>query len=184
MKETFKDFDFTNFWEDSDYALEEYVGAKPTDESIESIEKEIGYKLPASYIELVKMHNGGIPVNTCFPMNERTCWAEDHVGIKGIFGIDRNKAYSLCGSLGSTFMIEEWEYPNIGICVCDTQSGGHDMIMLDYSNCGKEGEPEVVHVHQEGDFEKTLVAKNFETFIRGLVNANVYDTSAEDLKKS
>ena len=184
MNQPFKDFDFTNFWDENDYALEEYVGEKPTDEYIGSIEQEIGYKLPASYIELVNKHNGGIPVNTCFPMQERTGWAKDHVAITGIFGIDRNKKYSLCGSLGSSFMIEEWGYPEIGICICDTPSAGHDMIMLDYSNCGKEREPEVMHVNQEGDYEKTFVAKDFETFIRGLVSADVYDTSAEDLKNS
>ncbi|HIZ06594.1 MAG TPA: SMI1/KNR4 family protein [Candidatus Eubacterium avistercoris] len=28
-----------------------------------SVEQELGYKLPASYICLTKQHNGGIPVN-------------------------------------------------------------------------------------------------------------------------
>ena len=56
------------------------------------------------------------------------------------------------------------------------------MIMLDYSKCGNSGEPEVVHVDQEHDYKKTFIAKDFETFIRGLINSDVYDTSEEDLK--
>ena len=31
------------------------------------MEEELGYKLPAAYIWLMKQHNGGIPVNTCYP---------------------------------------------------------------------------------------------------------------------
>ena len=60
-----------------------------------------------SYIWLMKQHNGGIPVNTCYPCDEPTCWAEDHVAITGIFGIGREKSCSLCGELGSQFMIDE-----------------------------------------------------------------------------
>lgn len=107
-------FDFSNFWEDSEYALKEYVSEPPTDEMIDSVERELGYKLPASYIWLMKQHNGGVPVNTCFPTNEPTSWAEDHVAITGIFGIGREKDYSLCGTMGSQFMIDEWEYPPSG----------------------------------------------------------------------
>lgn len=61
----FEGFDFTNFWEDNEYALKEYVSEAPSDELIASIEQELGYKLPASYIWLMKQHNGGfrsIPV--------------------------------------------------------------------------------------------------------------------------
>ena len=42
------------------------------------------------------------------------------------------------------------------------------MILLDYSRCGKDGEPEIVHVDQEADYKKTFLAKDFETFIKGL----------------
>lgn len=49
-------FDFSNFWEDSEYALKEYVSEPPTDEMIDSVERELGYKLPASYIWLMKQH--------------------------------------------------------------------------------------------------------------------------------
>jgi hypothetical protein len=180
-KKIFKDFDFTDFWEDSDYALQEYVNDAPSDELIQSIETELRYKLPASYVELMKLHNGGIPTKNCFPTTESTSWAEDHIAITGIMGIGRNKTYSLCGHLGSKFMIEEWGYPATGVFICDCPSAGHDMVMLDYSKCGRNGEPEVVHIDQELDFKKTFLAKDFETFIRGLVSEEVYDTSEEDL---
>jgi hypothetical protein len=178
----FTGFDLTNFWDDSDYALKEYVEELPSSELIASVEQELGYKLPVAYVELMRQHNGGIPVNTCFPTKESTSWADDHVAITGIFGIGRTKTYSLCGELGSEFMLDEWGYPAIGICICDCPSAGHDMIMLDYSACGPQGEPTVVHVDQEYDYAITFLAKDFESFIRGLVNEQVYDTSADDLQ--
>jgi len=184
MQNNYFKIDLSNFWDDSDYALESYVEAPPTDELIHSIEQELGgYKLPASYIELMKMHNGGTPHNTCFPTKERTSWAEDHIAITGIMGIGREKTYSLCGDLGSNFMLEDWGYPEIGICICDCPSAGHDMIMLDYSKCGKNGEPEVVHVDQENDYKITFLAPDFASFINGLVSEGEYDNSAEELKE-
>ncbi|WP_338019681.1 Imm51 family immunity protein [Paenibacillus piscarius] len=176
---SFLDF-CADFWDDSDYALESYVSPLPSDELIASVEEELGYKLPASYIAMMKQHNGGIPRNTCFPVSESTSWAEDHVAISGIAGIGRDKSYSLCGDLGSRFMIEEWGYPDIGVVFGDCPSAGHDVIMLDYRHCGPEGEPEVIHVDQEGNYEITFLAPDFETFIRGLVNDEVFDTSEED----
>lgn len=168
MDTYFEGFDFSNFWNDSEYALKTYVNEPPTDELIDEIEKELGYKLPASYVFLMKKHNGGVPFNTDFPTNEPTSWAPDHVAITGIMGIGKNKKRSLCGSFGSRFWIEEWEYPDIGIAICDTPTGGHGMIFLDYRECGAMGEPKVVDIDQEEDYKITFVADNFETFIRGL----------------
>ena len=171
----FEGFDFTNFWDDNEYALKEYVSQPPSDELIASVEEELGYKLPAAYIWLMKRHNGGIPMNTCYPCDEPTSWAEDHVAITGIFGIGREKSCSLCGELGSQFMIDEWEYPAIGVAICDCPSAGHDMIFLDYRACGPQGEPAVVHVDQENDYKITHLADSFEEFIRGLEDESVYD---------
>ena len=176
----FEGFDLTNFWDDSMYALKEYVSDPPSDELIASVEEELGYKLPAAYIWLMKQHNGGIPVNTCYPCDEPTCWAEDHVAITGIFGIGREKSCSLCGELGSQFMIDEWEYPAIGVAICDCPSAGHDMIFLDYRACGPQGEPAVVHVDQENDYKITHLADSFEEFIRGLEHESLYDPDEED----
>lgn len=182
MASAFDGFDPTQFWKDSDYGREEYVEPPQTAEMVASIEAELGVKLPAAYLELMQSQNGGLPRNTCFPTAELTSWAGDHVAITGISGVGRDKTYSLCGSLGSQFMQDEWRYPNWGVCICDCPSGGHDMVMLDYRECGPQGEPAVVHVDQASDFEVTFLAKDFETFIRGLVNDSVYATSAEDLK--
>ncbi|MFO0966822.1 MAG: SMI1/KNR4 family protein [Gemmataceae bacterium] len=184
MPKIFHDFDLAGFWKKSAYARKGYVEAKPTAKDIASIEKELGVRLPASYVELMESQNGGFPKNTCFPTKKRTSWAHDHVAITGFLAIGRTKAHSLCGALGSQFMKEEWGYPDIGVCICDCPSAGHDMIMLDYRACrrGKADEPRVVHVDQELDYRITLLAKDFETFVRGLVNESVYDTSADDLK--
>jgi len=178
--EPFSDMSLDDFWDDSEYAREAYQSEPPTDELIVSIEEELGYKLPSSYIALMKQRNGGVPKNTCFPTEDATSWSEDHIAITGILGIGREKSYSLCGDLGSQFMIEDWGYPDIGVVICDCPSAGHDVVMLDYRACGRDGEPEVIHVDQEGDYEITFLADNFEAFILGLVNEEEYDTSEED----
>jgi hypothetical protein len=164
----FEGFDLTEFWDDGEYALRMHVEAPFTDEMLRSVEAELGYTLPSSYVWLMRQHNGGTPAKSCHPMRERTSWAEDHVAITSISGIGRNKRYSLCGDLGTAFMIDEWGYPKIGVVVCDCPSAGHDVIMLDYRKCGPHGEPEVVHVDQECEYKVTFVAKDFESFVRGL----------------
>jgi len=90
------------------------------------------------------------------------------VAIAGIYGIGRTKACSLCGEQGNRFWLEEWGYPAIGVYFADCPSAGHDMICMDYRECGPDGEPRIVHVDQEWDYAITLLADNFEGFIRGL----------------
>ena len=158
----FENFDWSGFWDDADYALEKYVGKKPTDSEIADIEKELGYKLPEDYIELVKHHNGGIPFATLFS-NDKIA-----VCITGIYGTDKEKVNSLCGELGNEFLLNEWGYPNIGVAVADTISAGHHMVFLDYRKCGKDGEPKVVLVDQEDDYSIYPLADTFEEFIKGL----------------
>lgn len=175
MSKYFQDFNFSSFWEDSEYALKEYVEEKASEKLIKEVEIELGYKLPLSYIELMLSQNGGIPINTCFPTNERTSWSGNHVAITGFLGIGRKKTYSLCGELGSQFMTKEWGYPDIGIYFGDCPSAGHDMICLDYRSCGKEGEPQVVHVDQEDNYKVTYLANSFEEFVMGLVHESKFD---------
>lgn len=158
-----KNFDWNGFWNDVDYAFESYIGKPVTDKDIKDAESELGYILPAAYIELLNNHNGGVLNKNCFINNNGDC-----VYVTGIYGIDRDKKYSLIGEMGNEFWISKWEYPPIGIVVADTISGGHDMIFLDYRECGPTGEPKVVRVDQEGDYSITLLADNFGDFIKNL----------------
>lgn len=171
----FADFSFNDFWEKSDYAAENYTGSIITEEMVNHAEKQLGYKLPQSYVELLKIQNGGIPNKKCFPTKVATSWAEDHIEINGILGIG-HKVNSICGQLGSQFMIDEWGYPDIGVLICDCPSAGHDSIMFDYRECVKNGEPCVVHVEVEINDEPviTFLAKDFETFIMGLVDTKEF----------
>ena len=168
--------DRTDFWEAvDDYQLKNHVEPPPTPEMIASVEAELGYRLPASYVQLMQTQNGGLPQRTCFPTMEGTSWAEDHIAITSLAGIGREKRSSLCGDLGSSFMIEEWGYPALGVYFADCPSAGHDMVALDYRACGPQGEPSVVHVDQESDYRITPLAPDFATFIAGLVTEETFE---------
>ena len=171
----FEGFDLTGFWkEPNGYARKNYIEPPPTAEVIRQVEKELGYKLPESYIALMQVQNGGFSKKSAFPTSTPTSWADDHIAIEGFLSIGWDKTYSLCGRMGSRFMIEEWGYPDIGIAICDCPSAGHDMVFLDYRECGPQGEPKVVHIDQEDDYYITHLADSFEAFIRGLVDEEDY----------
>ncbi len=167
----FKDFDFDSFW-DEDF----YTGDRlPTDEIISQVEDILGYNLPRSYIEFMKIHNGGTPAKNCFPTYTPTSWADDHIAISDFLPIGFESDDSLCGKFGSRFWIDEWEYPDIGVAICTCPSAGHDMVFLDYRRCGIYGEPAVVHIDQENDYHITLLAQSFEEFINGLVSEENFE---------
>ncbi|WP_435016045.1 SMI1/KNR4 family protein [Tundrisphaera sp. TA3] len=174
MNRYFPDFDVERFWEPSDYAVSDYLGRPPTDEVVAAVERELGYRLPASYVELMRFQNGGIPRRTNHRTRERTSWAEDHIAISGIYSIGGEKRYSLCGPAGSKFWVDHWGYPAIGVYFADCPSAGHDMVCLDYRECGPAGEPRVVHIDQEWDYKIVPVAETFDAFIRGLEDDSAF----------
>jgi len=158
-------FDSTGFWDDSELSFEEYISDAPTDELIASVEEELVFKLPASYVNLMKLHNGGIPLKNSYPNSE----SGETITISGIFGIGREKNKSLCGANGSRFIIEEGNYPEVGVVICDCPSGD-EVVMLDYRESGNDGEPEVIHVDRANNRKITRLADNFQAFIGGLVS--------------
>ena len=155
-------------WYNDEFSVKEYLGKPVTDEDFEKVEKELGYRLPESYKALMRIQNGGELRKNNFEGPFKRNWTSGSFDAEYISGVDSSKRYSLCGEFGSKFWIEEWKYPNIGIAICGTSSGGHDMIFLDYSDCGQEGEPCVVHIDQEGGYEITYLADNFKDFVDGL----------------
>lgn len=172
-----KDFNLTDFWEPSEYATKEYVDEPLTPALLERVERELGYGLPRAYVHLMQKQNGGMPRRTRHRTAQPTSWSKDHVAITGIYAIGETKPCSLCGDLGSKFWVSEWGYPPVGVYFADCPSAGHDMLCLDYRDCGPTGEPQVVHVDQELDYRITFVAPSFDSFIRGLQTGEEFDGS-------
>jgi hypothetical protein len=178
----------SDLWKETDYALKNYVGEPLTDALLASIEQELGYRLPTSYVELMRVQNGGLLARTTYRTKHQ------NIELNGIYGINRSKRSSLGGiwrqrpaktlrnartgepipveagtyRTGSRFWVTAWGYPDVGVYFADCLDGGHQMIALDYRACGPHGEPQVIHVHQESNYDITEMAPNFEMFIRGL----------------
>lgn len=167
--------DLDGLWPDDVRDAQTRPEPPPSDEVVAEVEELLGYRLPDAYVELCRLHNGGGLRRGCFPVEEPTSWAEDHVAVSRIAPIGRTLEDSLAGESGSRFMTEEWGYPEIGVVFGACPSAGHDVVMLDYSECGPRGEPRVVHVDQERDYRVTVLAPDFATFIRGLLPAEAFD---------
>jgi hypothetical protein len=146
---------------------EYFTGPKLTAELVSDAERQLGYRLPRAYIDLLFERNGGRPVRRCFPMTARTSWAEDHIKIDALVGIGGTVGIVDDDGLGSAYMIEEWGYPRIGVVICAMPSGGHDTIMLDYRECGPSGEPAVVYIDEDRSIHP--LARTFAEFLGSLV---------------
>lgn len=170
-----RDFDWAGFWKPSRFATKEYIDVPLTPDLTERVERKLGYKLPAAYIELAQHQNGGIPVRNRHATSEPVSWSEKGIAVTGIYAIGETKPCSLLGEFGGRFWQKEWGYPDIGVYFADCPSAGHDMLCLDYRECGPTGEPRVVHIDQERAYKVTLVAPTFESFLRGLVRAEDFD---------
>ncbi|WP_437955468.1 SMI1/KNR4 family protein [Sorangium sp. So ce119] len=150
-----------------------YSGPPLSSEMVGRAQANLGVRLPDAYIEVLHERNGGIPVRRCFRTTRRTSWAEDHVEISALLGLGFDRGID--GELGSACLIQEWGYPDIGVVICDTPSGGHDTVMLDYRECGPEGEPRVAYVDEDRSI--LLLAQNFAEFVAGLLDCDELQNS-------
>jgi hypothetical protein len=141
------------------------TGPALTEEMVRQAEARLGLRLPAAYIALLRDRNGGVPIRRCFRTTVPTSWATDHIEVSLLLGIGFEQGVD--GELGSDYLVQEWGYPDVGLVICDTPSGGHDTVMLDYTACGPEGEPAVVYIDE--DRKVYSLAGTFSDFINGLV---------------
>jgi hypothetical protein len=144
---------------------EHYSGPPVSDEAVRAAEEKLGYRLPASYIALLHERNGGEPRRQCFPTTFLNSWAPDHIAISAILGVGQH-AWGIDSGFGSRHLIREWGYPDIGVVICDTPSGGHDTVMLDYSASGPAEEPSVVYIDE--DRVPRQLARSFSEFVEEL----------------
>lgn len=172
----FENVDLDSLWYKGDYFdKEEYeCGNIESDKFIEEIENDLGFKLPKSYIFLMKKHNGGILSKNCVHINRRKRYND----IEGIFGLGREKKYSIYEANKDKEYFEE----NL-IAICSSNSG-HAKVYLDYSICEDNEEPRVIAIDEElmmeGPNPKPLVlADNFENFIKALNEENDEDEEVD-----
>jgi hypothetical protein len=144
-----------------------FTGPPLDDELVRRVEQSLGMRLPRSYVELLRTRNGGALRRSCCPTGFPTSWAEDHFEIQALKGVGGEWGID-AADFGSAYAIEEWRYPDIGIVICEMPSGGHDAVILDYSECGAQGEPVVAYIDE--DRVPRRVASSFEEFMAGLVD--------------
>ncbi|MCF2530733.1 SMI1/KNR4 family protein [Yinghuangia soli] len=127
----------------------------------ERAQESLGVVLPRRYLDLLAVRNGGLLRRRVCPTPFRTSWAGDHFEVQQLYGIGGDNGID--AETGSAYLIDEWDYPPIGVVLFGTPSGGHDTVMLDYSVCGPGGEPSVAYVDE--DRVPRTVAGSFGAFL-------------------
>ena len=151
----------------ADYDESFHSAQAVTPERIAQVEAALGYPLPASYIALMTLHNGGSLNRYIYRYSEED-GSESELLVRGISGIGFDGNSTLCGACGSRFWEDpdNWGYPPIGIYFAEEDSG-HGLFALDYRNLPADDEPPVVNIYH-GSMTITRIAANFAEFVRRL----------------
>ncbi|MBQ7492262.1 MAG: SMI1/KNR4 family protein [Clostridia bacterium] len=157
----FENIDLNDFWSAEAWGDRYHTLEPVTDELVKELEEKWGYKYPASYVCLMKQHNGG--------GLKRSCVKGTYSVIDGLWGIKGDDAEK------RRWVFDDWGYPEIGIPISEGPSG-HTMFFLDYRACGRDGEPAVAEIDQEADYAIDLLADSFEEFIGKLVTEDENDS--------
>ena len=166
--ELYDGIDLTRLFDNESKYGKRYRFADINDSLIRRAEEKIGYKLPASYRELLTFQNGG-----------RINRELDESWLTSIYGIcpESDSNYSLDGMYDN--WRNEWEYPDIGIPFGETQSAGHDMYYMDYRSVDKNGEPRIVRIDNDDPDNINIyyVADNLVDFIKLILrNTEIEET--------
>ena len=142
------------------------TGPAVTPERVSEVEAETGFRLPESYLNMLRERNGGELEKDCFRTDFPSSWGGDYFQVGLLLGIGPAKA----SILDSRYMIDEWQLPVGGLLISSTPSG-HDWVMLDYGDCGPQGEPAVVYVDDQSTDGNVVhrVADTFADFVAALV---------------
>jgi hypothetical protein len=159
---------WTDFFDPSTY----YSGPPLTDALVAAAERLLGYTLPASYVRLLRVKNGGCPKRQCHPAAGARR-SDSHVRVVSLFGIGGQWGID-AAEFGSRSLIEQGGFPELGVLIGWTPTAGDDAIMLDYGPCGPHGEPRVSLADAESG-GGVLLAPSFEAFVVGLVDCRPYE---------
>lgn len=153
-----------------------------TEEMVARAERRLGYKLPTSYLEVLRVRNGGMLHRRLFRRPAYDGQPAYDFGVFNLYGIGEpagidadefNVNGEATGECLSEALIRGWNFPNVGVVI---SFGGHAGYLLDYSLCGPSGEPRIIWAHSERQpVEAFDVAPDFATFIEGLTEYNAGD---------
>lgn len=155
------------FWGEGTYGVQPPL----TDAAVQVAERQLGVRLPASLLEILRVQNGG-PVAeawNAFPTDEPTSWSENHVPLDALMGIGRHEGQ--LSLLDSAYLIEEWGLPSALVLL---SGDGHSWIALDYRTCGNDGEPSVTWFDADDRTEVPL-ATDFAAFVGRLTSDSTFD---------
>lgn len=140
-----------------------------TAEMLAAAEAQLGVTLPAEYVRLLRVQNGGYTRGFAFPMPQGTSWAEDHIPLDELFGIITDPTLETSQNILETaYMTQEWGLPPRQVILA---GDGHWWITLDY----RDGEvPAVAWIDVECD-QDLQAAPTFSAFLEGLVPASKLD---------
>jgi hypothetical protein len=151
------------FW-DSNY----YNNPPLTDKMIIQAENELGVKLPDTFLDLLKVQNGGYTKGFAFPMTIKTTWAANHVPLTELFGIVLDKELDSAHNLmQSDYMTREWGLPEKQVLLA---GDGHWWITLDYRHGNT---PSIRWIDRECG-EDIHIANSFDDFYNGLVSEDEF----------
>lgn len=146
----------------------------PTAKQLAAAEKGLGVKLPAAYVAVLKVQNGGRLLLTEFKMKARppkaSTWSRSQTyGVADLPGVGGQR-----DSLEDLFQTgREWEVDD---GLVPFHGDGHHWLCFDYRRCGSRGEPTITHWEQTDSFPpgKPLtyrVAGSFAGLVLGLRRA-------------
>ena len=162
--DSYKDKDI--WWEDAKVNPEKLENVV-TDDIIERVEKKFGHKLPSSYIELIKKHNGGRLIKNYFLKGKYSFYLD---AILGIPEVERNSINLEYETEVLKEEIQEWELQSAGyndVIVFGEDDTGHAQYIFDYSDLNENGEPKIALFDTEID-QKIVVANSFQELIENL----------------
>jgi hypothetical protein len=151
----------------------------PLDErTLAEVERRLGVKLPATYVELLREQNGGYLDEMLITVPRRVSGAladhvdDGYVSIGSLAGVTLEECHG--SVLHTRAMTEEWELPP-GLVLLD--GDGHAWIALDYRRrwWRRRAEPPVILVESDSG-QTTELRATFAAFLAALVPYDeIYD---------
>lgn len=141
-----------------------------TDIIVAAAEQTLGCKLPPSYLQTLQLRNGGLLYPNHISGNSNIPSVGNHLSLPLLMGLGGKDGIDSLyeGVPLNTFLINEWQYPDVGVIICHF---GHIAYMLDYSVCHSPDEPQIIFANREWSSspdEFIVVSRNFTDLISGL----------------